>query len=244
MNELISIGQSVIASNEVKTANARELHNFLGGAQEFRHWIKDRIESYGFVQEVDFVTTEKINRGGKSTEYHISLDMAKELAMVERTRKGKEARQYFIDCERRALVAPAFAVPSTLSGALRLAAEQADTIEAQALQIAAAAPAVQFVDKYVDSTGLKGFRQVCKLLNASEPEFREFLKSKKIMYPLGGEWAPFAQHIDAGRFAVKAGTSDTNGHAFNSAKFTPKGVNWVAGEWAKHKLESQLEAAL
>jgi phage antirepressor YoqD-like protein len=55
------------------------------------------------------------------------------------------------------------------------------------------------------------------------------------MYPLGGEWAPFAQHLDTGRFAVKAGTADS-GHAFNSAKFTPKGVAWVAGEFAKWQL--------
>jgi phage antirepressor YoqD-like protein len=56
------------------------------------------------------------------------------------------------------------------------------------------------------------------------------------MYKLSGEWVPYACHIDAGRFAVKAGTAD-NGHAFNSAKFTPKGIKWLAGEIAKSKVE-------
>lgn len=132
--------------------------------------------------------------------------------------------------------APQFQIPTTLAGALRLAAEQAETIEAQALALTAAAPAIEFVAKYADSTGLKGFRQVCKLLGAKETEFREFLLNKKIMYRLGGEWVPHAAHMDTGRFVVKAGTSDVSGHAFNSAKFTPKGVQWVAGEFAKHNL--------
>lgn len=131
---------------------------------------------------------------------------------------------------------PQFQVPTTLAGALRLAAEQAETIEQQALAIVAAAPAVEFVAKYADSTGLKGFRQVCKLLAVKENVFREFLLDKKIMYRLGGEWMPHAAHLDTGRFVVKAGTSDATGHAFNSAKFTPKGINWVAGEFAKYQL--------
>ena len=128
--------------------------------------------------------------------------------------------------------ATALATPPSFAAALRLAAEQQERIEAQAAELAAAAPAVEFVEKYVDATGLKGFRQVAKLLKAKENEFREFLLDEKILYRLGGEMVPFAQHLDAGRFAIKAGTAGT-GHAFNSAKFTPKGVAWVAGEFAK-----------
>lgn len=146
--------------------------------------------------------------------------------------------------ELESTVAPVFQVPSTMAAALRLAADQADEIAAQREQLALAAPAVAFVEKFVDSTGLKGFRQVCKLLKANEAEFRTFLEDKKIMYRLGGEWTPHAQHLDSGRFSVKAGTSEVSGHAFNSARFTAKGVNWVAGEWAKYKLEPQTESAL
>lgn len=104
--------------------------------------------------------------------------------------------------------------------------------------LAIAAPKVEFVDKYVDSTGLKGFRQTAKLLKANESRFREFLIDKRIMYRLGGEWQAYQNHIDAGRFDVKTGTSD-GGHAYNQAKFTPKGVTWVAGLWAQHNLEAQ-----
>lgn len=140
------------------------------------------------------------------------------------------------------VAAPAPAVPQSFSAALRLAAEQQDVIEAQAAQLAAAAPAVEFVERYADSTGTKGFRQVAKLLGAKENQFREFLIDQKILYRLGAELTPHAQHIDAGRFCVKAGTADT-GHAFNSARFTPKGVTWVAGEWAKHQVALRQKGA-
>lgn len=127
------------------------------------------------------------------------------------------------------------AVPQSFAAALRLAAEQQDVIEAQAAQIAAAAPAVDFVERYADSTGTKGFREVAKLLGANESAFREFLLDQKIMYRLAGALTPHAQHMDAGRFCVKAGTAQNN-HAFNAARFTPKGVTWIAGEWAKHQV--------
>lgn len=138
----------------------------------------------------------------------------------------------------------AIPVPTTLAGALRLAAEQAERIEAQALALEAVRPAVEFIDRYVDATGLKGFRQVCKLLGAKENHFRDFLTERAIMYRLGGDWMPHAQHIDAGRFAVKAGVSKINEHAFHCAQFTPKGVKWIAGEWAKHLVNRKSTAAV
>lgn len=134
--------------------------------------------------------------------------------------------------------APKFDIPQTYAGALRLAAEQADIIEAQHQQLEAARPAVEFKQKYVDSsTGAMGFREVCKVLKANERRFAAFLSAEKIMYKLGGEWTPYADHLDTGRFEVKAGTNEANGHAYNRAKFTPKGVTWVAGRWAAYQLE-------
>jgi phage antirepressor YoqD-like protein len=134
------------------------------------------------------------------------------------------------------------AIPTSFAAALRLAAEQAETIEAQSRKLEAAKPALEFVNRYADATGSKGFRQVCKLLGANESEFRLFLQSEKIMYLLGGEWVPHSCHQDAGRFEVKAGVAATSQHAFNQARFTPKGVTWVAGEWAKYQLTNQVAA--
>lgn len=149
------------------------------------------------------------------------------------------------ELERGAVVRMAAAelaptLPRTFAEALRLAADQHEQIEVQAAQLAAAAPAVEFVERYADSTGTKGFRQVAKLLGANENMFREFLLDERIMYRLGGELTPHAQHIEAGRFCVKAGTAHNSGHAYNAARFTPKGVTWVAGEWAKWQVKRKL----
>lgn len=109
-------------------------------------------------------------------------------------------------------------------------------------KLALAAPKVEFVDRYVDSTGLKGFRQVAKLLGANESRFREFLSEKGVMYRLGGEWMPYQQHIDAGRFEVRTGTSEQSNHSFNQAKFTPKGVAWITGLWSIEQMRIKCEA--
>lgn len=98
-------------------------------------------------------------------------------------------------------------------------------------------PAVEFVDRYVDATGLCGFREVCKLLGAGEAEFRSFLISSKVMYRLGGKLTAHQPHIDAGRFAVRTGLTDQE-FAFTTTKFTPKGIDWIAGLWARWKLRS------
>lgn len=132
-------------------------------------------------------------------------------------------------------------VPQSLSAALRLAADQAEQIEAQHAQLALAAPKVAFVERYVEATGLKGFREVCKLLKANEARFREFVTEKKILYKLGGAWTAYQQHLDAGRFEVRTGVADSE-HAFSTTKFTAKGVDWIAGEWAKHQLRTEVAA--
>lgn len=109
----------------------------------------------------------------------------------------------------------------------------ADQMEAKQIaeqKLAAVAPKVEFVDRYVRGDGLMTFRQVCKLLNAKETEFRAFLISQKIMYHLNGGWAAYQVHLSAGRFQHKAGIAE-NGRSFSNLLFTSKGVNWVAEQW-------------
>ena len=114
-----------------------------------------------------------------------------------------------------------------------------------AAELALAAPKVAFVDRYVAATsGEKGFREVCKLLGANELEFSEFLARAKIMYRLAGKMTPHAEHLAAGRFKVKTGTAPRNEHAYAQAKFTPKGVEWIAGLWGKHKAALALESGV
>lgn len=241
---LIEIVDRSIGDESVQTVNARDLHAFLENKDHFATWVKDRVAQYGFVQGLDFTTySGNSEKGRPSLEYAVSIEMAKELAMVERTSKGKEARQYFIECERRArAVAPAVNLndPAFLRTMLLGYTEQVLALQAT---VAEQAPKAEFHDKYAVSTGNKGFREVCKLLKANEREFREFLIAEDVMYRLGGKMMPKAPHLVTGRFEVKAGIDEETGHAFNQAKFTPKGITWVAGEWAKFNL-ARVEAAI
>lgn len=119
MNQLITVTNRQIGTRLIPSVNARELHEFLESKQLFANWISNRINQYGFEENVDFImvlSTEQVfnkiiknpesleNKGGRPTkEYFIALDMAKELSMVERNEKGRQARKYFIACEQIAL---------------------------------------------------------------------------------------------------------------------------------------------
>ena len=100
MNELIQVEDRHIGDGTIQTVNARELHVFLGVGKDFSTWVNDRIQKYGFVEHHDFVTAQNLRppasgstkaRAQIAIDYHITLDMAKELAMVERNDKGKQA---------------------------------------------------------------------------------------------------------------------------------------------------------
>jgi len=170
--------------------------------------------------------------GAEMRYYDLTEDQCKLVAMRESKAVRRRVLAKLKELESRQQVT----IPQSYAEALLEAGRLAKITEEQAAQLAIAAPKVEFVDKYVEATGLKGFRQVAKLLKANEARFREFLIDKKIMYRLGCEWHAYQNHIDAGRFDVKTGSSDS-GHAFNQTKFTPKGVNWIAGLWAQYNLQ-------
>jgi len=97
---LLAISFDTIDNEMRQTVNARELHEFLKVGKFFANWIKDRIRQYDFHEGQDFIRLP-ISASDHKIDYHISISMAKELAMVERNEKEKEARRYFIECERR-----------------------------------------------------------------------------------------------------------------------------------------------
>ena len=103
MKELIKITKNEEGQQLV---SARELHGFLEIGRDFTTWIKGRIDKYGFIENIDFTVIESFHQnGGKGGrpehDYAITIDMAKELSMVENNEKGRQARQYFIKCEKK-----------------------------------------------------------------------------------------------------------------------------------------------
>jgi len=233
-----------IVSN-VKTMSSIELVDLINA---MRADFKAELAHSDFLKKVEKVLGEVAgnfsgyyvaSNGKKNPCYYLPKREAELMVMSESYAVQAKVYDRMTELES----APTFAIPSTLSGALRMASEQAEQLEVQARQLLIAAPAVEFVGKYVEAAGLKGFREVCKILHANESRFREFLLAKRVMYKLNNEWTPYQNHIDAERITVKAGVSETTGHAFSRALFTTKGIEWVAGEFAKFGLLDAVEFA-
>lgn len=98
-NELVPVYETDTGERVVI---ARELHEFLEVNSKFADWIKNRITKYGFEEGIDYSSVSNfLESGGRSIEYILKMDVAKELAMVESNDKGSEARKYFIEVEKR-----------------------------------------------------------------------------------------------------------------------------------------------
>lgn len=101
---LIPIYQGKLDGTEQHLVDGRTLHTYLEVGKHFADWMKQRISEYGFSPSIDYkLTLHKIGKRSNviKKEYELTLDMAKELAMVERNEKGREVRRYFIECERQ-----------------------------------------------------------------------------------------------------------------------------------------------
>lgn len=115
MNELVKITEQ----EGIQLVDARELHRKLQTGRDFSNWIKGRIQEYGFIRNEDYFIEDnqhnytenqilrqngrKVEKGRPTINYHLSLNMAKELAMVERNEQGRKIRRYFIEMEKIAL---------------------------------------------------------------------------------------------------------------------------------------------
>ena len=103
--ELFQISETEINGTLTKTVNARDLHSFLESKHDFSTWIKNRIEKYDFIENQDFCAfhkkMEQVSGAKYMIEYAVTVDMAKELSMVENNEQGRLARRYFIECEKK-----------------------------------------------------------------------------------------------------------------------------------------------
>ncbi|EAI0020400.1 phage antirepressor Ant [Campylobacter coli] len=101
MQTQIQIYNDKTIGAEINSANAREIFQFLNSLQDYSNWIKNRISHYNFIENQDYIIELVYTKGRPRKEYYITLDMAKELCMVENNEKGRQARRYFIECEKR-----------------------------------------------------------------------------------------------------------------------------------------------
>lgn len=211
---------------KARTMSSREIAELVGSAHDSVLKTVRRFIEEGVVSGNE---TPYIHPQNRQTYYEIHLSFRDTLIVA--SGYSVEMRAKIIDRWQELEAAQTPKLPQTYAQALRLAAEQAEQIEAQQLQIEAQKPAVEFLDRYVQAKSAKGIREVAKVLGIKERHFTEMLEVNGVMFRQGGNLLPMAQYQHSGYFEVKTGES--NGHAYLQTRFTPEGVAWIAKKIAK-----------
>ncbi|MCZ0750137.1 antA/AntB antirepressor family protein [Aeromonas enteropelogenes] len=236
---LIPVGESMVGNGLVQTANARELHAYLDVKKDFSTWIKDRIEQYGFIENQDFIVFPDFGenpKGGRpSKEYFLTLDMAKELSMVERNQKGKEARQYFIQCERVAQQKPADPIvalndPATMRGLLLTYTEKVLELEEE---VEGMKPKVGALDLIATADGSLNLTEAAKALQQQPRKFNRHLCSLRWIYKRAGgkQWLGYQDKVQQGLVEHKVTTvplADGGERLCEQVRITSKGLTKLA----------------
>lgn len=173
----ISTFNGFIANQTTTLVNARELHQRLQVKRDFSTWIKDRIEQYHFIENEDFIRSPNLGSGkplsffggNNRTDYHLTLDMAKELCMLERSELGRQARRYFIEQEKQAkqLAAQNAKLLAAIPPFLLNNPDQTTALVQQAQQaFLTLHPEAKAIVRYRDM-GLTN-PEICKLLNLTK----------------------------------------------------------------------------
>lgn len=230
MTELIPITAATIGGEEVNAVNARELHASLGNKDAFAHWIKDRIEQFGFLEGQDFVTFwENSQKGRPRKEYVVSIGMAKELCMVERNEKGKQVRLYFIECEKIAKQKTALALPEDYATALRALADQVDKTKQLEAKVKEDAPKVDYYDQLQDAPGEITFTRFAKLIGIQRKRLIDWLRVNRYIYGVSN--TPYQNRIEQGLLVLRNPEGKT--HSYGTPVFalyahvTPKGAGSI-----------------
>lgn len=231
MEEIIKIEDH----NGKRAVNARELHDFLESKQEFANWIKNRIKQYGFVENQDFEVFDNFVRnpqGGRpAVEYALSIDMAKELSMVENNEKGRIARKYFIACEDKLkqglLVMPNFSNPAEAARAWADQYEKNLALEAHNKELKEEnqhlAPKGEYFDDLVARNLLTNFTKVAYQLNIKRKTFIDWLIRDKFIYrDQKNRLVPYAKYAHT-YFHVNDTKGKYSKWAGNQTLITPEG---------------------
>lgn len=208
----------------------RDLHKFLEVGTAYSRWIERLIEKYGFVAGQDFMPKMAESTGGRPSEDHIlTMDMAKELSMVQNNERGRQARQYFIECERRAK-------QPTINGAelTRMELIQiAMNAETERLQLEAKnkelEPKADAYDEFIDATGKYNIGTVAKMFGKGQNWLFRELRNAGVLISKGAmRNTPYQQYMH--HFEVKAHTFErSNGE--QGVSYTtyvqPSGIQFI-----------------
>lgn len=202
-NNLIPITAASIGGDKQQGVNARDLHAFLEVKTAFKDWIARRIEDFDFKEDSDFCSFLSESSGGRpSKEYVLTLNMAKELSMVERNEKGKQARQYFIQCEKQLKVAQQqFAIPQTYAEALRLAADKEEENQRLKVKIEEDEPKVEFADGVIATGKCLCLREAIKTCGAKPKKGFDWLRLNGFIYKQSNQATQ--KSIDMGLMVVR-----------------------------------------
>lgn len=214
MNELIKIEGRPVGTEVVQTVAARELHEYLGVAKDFTSWIKAQLKRSRLIDGRDYISgvfTQKGENplGGRPmNEYHLTIDAAKHIAMMSGTEKGYEVRDYFIECERRALARPAVDPmqvlndPAAMRGLLLGYTEKVLDLEGQ---LEATKPKVEALDRIAESKSTYCLREAAKVLQLKESDCLAYLQAQGWIYrnPGNGNWLGYSARRVAGHLVHK-----------------------------------------
>lgn len=225
MTELIK----VTYDNDRPVVSARELHDFLEVKTAYKDWFP-RMCEYGFTEGQDFnpLKNEQVQiEGGRAVTRHIldaalTIDMAKELCMIQRSEKGKQARQYFIQLEK-----DWNSPEKVMARALDIAHRELNTLKAAnaelTVQNTIMQPKADYFDELVDRNLLTSFRDTAKQLGVSQNAFIGFLKERKYIYrDQKGKLMPYAEKNN-GLFEVKECFNNKTEWSGVQTMVTPKG---------------------
>ena len=227
MNELIKLNQAKINNETVQTVNARELHTFMEVGKVFATWIKNRLETLGSVENEDYLVVQEVfpkmgKKGGRpKTEYYLTLDVAKHLAMMEKNEKGLQIRQYFIECERKLREHQVKLAPKTYVEALRALADEVEAHNKTQELLAIAAPKSEYFDKLVERNLLSNFTITAKEFGIKRKDLIDYLLTNKYVYrDARGNIVAYAAHVPT-LFEIKEFAKEK--HAGTQTLITPRG---------------------
>ncbi|WP_142417230.1 antA/AntB antirepressor family protein [Bartonella massiliensis] len=251
MKKLIAIQHNTIKNETVQTVNARDLHAFLEIGKDFSTWIKDRINQYEFEEGNDFIKTQDLrspklgstkSRAVIAINYHLTLEMAKELSMVERNEQGKKARQYFIECEKRAkqVAVPQidYSSPKAMIGFLNYLQGQIDQKDSIIEDLTPKAMALESLQRH---NGLFGLTEAAKILEMQPKQFIQFLQKKGWVYrrTIGGNLLPYQDKIQKKLMDCPTITLQTASgieKVIPCAKITTKGMGLLSQELKRQSM--------